>query len=333
MGGDFAPAEIVAGAVQAARDFPAVKRMILVGDETAIRRELARLKAVPGSVEVVHASEVIGMDESPAQAVMKKRDSSIVRMIDLVKTGQADAAVSAGNTGAVMGAAHLKLRTLEGVIRPAIAAVMPTQGRPMVLVDAGANTESDADLLCQFAVMGSVYARDILKQPRPVVGLLSNGEESSKGNKLTKETFPRLAASHLHFRGNVEGHDVFEGETDVVVCDGFVGNVLLKTAESVAHAIGHWLKQELTRNPIRLFGTLFLRGALRAMKERMDPETYGGAPLLGINGVCIITHGASRAKAIYQAVRVAGEWIGHDLNASLVAEIRKLNHAEESVVA
>lgn len=332
MGGDFAPAEIVAGAILAARDFPAVKRLILVGHQDAVRRELARHKNVPPSIEVFHASEVIGMDEPPAQAVMKKRDSSISRMIDLIKAGEADAAVSAGNTGAVMGAAHLKLRTLEGVLRPAIAAILPTQKRPVILIDAGANTESDPELLSQFAVMGSVYARDILGQAKPVVGLLSNGEESSKGNKLTKETFPLLKASHLNFRGNVEGHDVFEGETDVVVCDGFVGNVLLKTAESVAHAIGHWIKQEFTRNPIRMLGALLLRGALKSMKERMDPENYGGAPLLGINGACIITHGASKAKAIYHAVRVARDWIGHDLNTNIVAEIRKIKHADETAV-
>lgn len=324
MGGDYAPAEIVAGAIWAAREIPAVKRLFLVGDQDAIRRELARHKAVPAAIEVYHASESISMDEAPAQAVMKKRDSSINRMIDLVKSGEADAAVSAGNTGAVMGAAHLKLRTLEGVLRPAIAAILPTQGRHLILIDAGANTETDPALLRQFAVMGSVYAREILGRPKPVVGLLSNGEEDSKGNKLTKETFPLLAASHLNFRGNVEGHHVFEGETDVVVCDGFVGNVLLKTAESTAHAIGHWIKQEFTKNPIRLLGALLLRGALKSIKDRMDPETYGGAPLLGINGVCIITHGSSGAKAIFHAVRVAGDWIGHDLNRSIVEEIRKL---------
>ncbi len=328
MGGDFAPAEIVAGAVWAARDNRAVTKLILVGNQDAIRKELAKHKAVPSSIEVFHASETIAMDEAPAQAVMKKRDSSINRMIDLVKSGEADAAVSAGNTGAVMGAAHLKLRTLEGVIRPAIAAILPTKGRPMILIDAGANTDADPLLLRQFAVMGSVYSREILGQKSPVVGLLSNGGEDSKGNKLVKETFPLLAASGLNFRGNVEGHDAFEGKTDVVVCDGFVGNVLLKTAESVAHAIGHWLKDEFTRNPIRILGALLLKNALKSLKERMDPETYGGAPLLGINGVCIITHGSSRAKAIYHAVRVAGDWIGHDLNKGIVEEIRKLSTDE-----
>ncbi len=331
MGGDLAPAEIVAGAVWAARDYPAIKRLILVGEQNAIRKELAKHTAVPSSVEVFHASETIAMDEAPAQAVMKKRDSSINRMIDLVKSGDADAAISAGNTGAVMGAAHLKLRTLEGVIRPAIAAILPTKGRPMILIDAGANPDADPLLLQQFAIMGSAYSREILGQANPVVGLLSNGGEASKGNKLSKETFPLLAASGLNFKGNVEGHDVFEGKTDVVVCDGFVGNVLLKTAESVAHAIGYWLKDEFTRNPIRLLGALLLRRALKSLKERMDPENYGGAPLLGINGVCIITHGSSHAKAIYHAVRVAGEWVGNDLNKSIVEDIRKLSNDESPV--
>lgn len=324
MGGDFAPSEIVAGAVWAARELPSVERLLLVGVESAIRSELTKYRGVSSKLELVSASEVIGMGESPSQAVMKKRDSSIVRSIELIRNGEADAAVSAGNTGAFMGAAHLRLRTLEGVIRPAIAAVMPTQKRPVVLIDAGANIEPDPEQMVQFAVMGSVYAREILGVVHPVVGLLSNGEEDGKGNALTRAVFPLLQKSGLNFRGNVEGHDVFEGETDVIVCDGFVGNVLLKTAESAAHAVGHWIRQEFTRTPIRLLGLFLLRGALRSLKQKLDPEGYGGAPLLGVNGVCIVTHGASRAKAIFHAIRVAGEWIGHGLNDAIVADLRKL---------
>jgi glycerol-3-phosphate acyltransferase PlsX len=321
MGGDYAPREIVRGAVEAARRLPAVSRILLVGDAEAVRRELGPDSPVSDKIEVRHAAEVVGMDESPAQAVRRKKDSSIGRAVDMVHSGEADAAVSAGNTGAFVVAATLKLGRLPGVERPAIAAVLPTQNRPFVLVDAGANTDCTAGLLFQFAVMGSVYSRVILGQRAPVVGLLSIGGEDVKGNELTKEAFGLLSGSHLNFTGNVEGHDLFVGETDVVVCDGFVGNVVLKTSESTAHAIGHWMKQEFRRNPVRVLGALLLSGALKAMRRRMDPETYGGAPLLGVNGICIITHGASSASAIFHAIRVASEAVEQKLNELIVGQI------------
>jgi glycerol-3-phosphate acyltransferase PlsX len=323
MGGDFAPAEIVAGSVDAARELPGIDHIILVGDEGAIRRELARHPPA-AKIEIRHAAEVVGMDESAAQAIRKKKDSSISRIIDMVKAGEADGAVSAGNTGGMVVASTLKLRTLEGILRPAIATVMPTQGRPVILIDAGANVSCDPVMLLQFGVMGSVYSREILGVARPVVGLLSIGGEDIKGNDVTREAFRLLRASPLNFRGNVEGHDLFRGETDVVVCDGFVGNVVLKTAESVAHAIGAWLKQELVRNPIRMLGALLLRNGLRDMKRRMDPELYGGAPLLGVNGVSIITHGSSSRRAIYHAIRVTRESVGHNVNRHIVDEIKRL---------
>lgn len=325
MGGDFAPAEIVDGAVQAAKALSGIDKIYLVGDERAIGAELSRNGKVPAVIEIVHASQVVDMDELPALAVRQKKDSSISRTVDLVKRGDADAIVSAGNTGAAVVAATLKWRTLEGVERPAIAAVMPTEGRPVILIDAGANIDCDPRLMVQFAVMGDVYARVILKQPNPVVGLLSIGGEDVKGNEKTKEAFKLLSESHLNFRGNVEGHDLFDGHTDVAVCDGFVGNIVLKTTESVASAIGHWLKQELTRNPVRLVGAGLLRGAFRSMKARMDPEVYGGAPLLGANGVCIISHGASTAKAIRNAIRVAHESVGHQLNHLIVEGLQSIN--------
>lgn len=323
MGGDFAPTEIVAGAVDAARDLPGIDQIILVGDESAIRRELAQYPVFP-KIEIRHAAEVVGMDESAAQAIRKKKDNSISRIIDLVKNGEADGAVSAGNTGGMVVASTLKLRTLEGILRPAIATVMPTQGRPVILIDAGANVSCDPAMLLQFGVMGSVYSREILGVARPVVGLLSIGGEDIKGNDVTREAFRLMRASPLNFRGNVEGHDLFRGETDVVVCDGFVGNVVLKTAESVAHAIGAWLKQELVRNPIRMVGALLLRNGLKQMKRRMDPEMYGGAPLLGVNGVSIITHGSSSRRAIYHAIRVTRESVGHNVNQHIVEEIKRL---------
>ncbi|MBL7115575.1 MAG: phosphate acyltransferase PlsX [Kiritimatiellae bacterium] len=324
MGGDHAPREIVKGAVKAARGLKGVSRIILVGDEQAIRKELALHGAIPDLIEVMHASDVVAMDEAPAQAVRRKKDSSIGRAVDLVKAGEADAVVSAGNTGAVVVAATLKLRTLAHIERPAIATIMPTANRRAVLVDAGANTDCTPKMLTQFAVMGSVYARVILGQKSPIVGLLSIGGEASKGNEITKETFRMLSDSPLNFCGNVEGHDLFEGHTDVVVCDGFVGNVVLKTCESTAKAMAHWLKQEFTRTPWRTLGALMLKGAVRDMKKKTDPELQGGAPLLGAKGVCIITHGSSSYRAIYHAIRVAAESVHHHLNEVIVSEAEKM---------
>jgi glycerol-3-phosphate acyltransferase PlsX len=213
--------------------------------------------------------------------------------------------ISAGNTGAVVVAATLKLRTLAGIDRPAIATVMPTPRRPFVLIDAGANTECSAQLLLQFAVMGSVYAQKILGQPSPRVGLMSVGTEESKGNDVTKEAYRLLRESGLNFSGNIEGHDLYLGNVDVAVCDGFVGNVILKTSESVVHAMGQWIRQEFRRSPIRMLGAMLLKHALLDMKNKANPDLAGGAPLLGVNGVCIISHGASSARAIYNAIRVA----------------------------
>lgn len=326
MGGDYAPREILAGAVLAARELENLTSLILVGQEEVMRRELEAYGPLPPKLVIRHASEVVGMEETPALAIRKKKDNSISRMMDLINAGEADAAVSAGNTGAMVVAATLKLRTLEGIERPAIATVMPTTGRPLVLVDAGANTDCTPAMLAEFAVMGSVYAREILGQPNPVVGLMSIGGEDSKGNEITKEAFRLLSAAPVNFRGNVEGHDLFRGETDVVVCDGFVGNVVLKTSESVAHAIGSWLKKEFKANPLRILGAILLRGALKSIKKKMDPEMFGGAPLLGVNGVCIITHGSSSRTAIFHAVRVACEAVGHHVNDHIIEEARKLGN-------
>ncbi len=324
MGGDHAPREIVVGAVRAISELPRLSSIILVGNRDAIESELSKLGNRPDGLEIHHASEVVDMDESPAAAVRRKKDSSIGRAVDLVKHGKADAVVSAGNTGATVVASTLKLRTLEGVSRPAIGVVMPTQTKPFVLVDAGANIDSDPHLLAQFAAMGDVYARVILGQAKPVIGLLSIGGEDVKGNEITKEAFRILNSSVLNFRGNVEGSDVFKGDIDVAVCDGFVGNIVLKTSESIAKAIGHWLKEELTSGLLRKLGALLVSGAMKEMKKKMDPEMYGGAPLLGVNGVCIITHGASSAKAIFHAIRVASESLDHQLNHLIVDEVKKL---------
>lgn len=322
MGGDFAPKEIVKGAVEAINGIKGIEKLFLVGDEKAVRAELAACGCTHPGIEVRHASEVVGMDEHPAQAVRKKKDSSIGRAVDLVKSGEADAVISAGNTGAVVVAATLKLRALDGVTRPGIAAVMPTRTKPLVLIDAGASIDCPPDQILQFGVMGSLYAKIVLGQPEPVVGLLSIGTEDIKGNDATKEAFKLLEESSLNFRGNVEGHDLFTGETDVVVCDGFVGNVVLKTTESAAEAIGHWIKQEFKKGIIRLVGCLFLMGALKAIKRKLDPEMYGGAPLLGVNGICIITHGASSSRAIYHAIRVGAESVQGRLNEKIISALK-----------
>lgn len=314
MGGDFAPREIVRGALSAAKDLPGLDKITLVGDEAAIRRELSLGGEVPEMLAIRHATEVVGMEESPANAIRRKKDNSISRAVDLVKDGAADAMISAGNTGAVVVAATLKLRTLPGIDRPAIATVMPTPEKPFVLIDAGANTDCSAQLLLQFAVMGRIYAQNILGCANPRVGLMSVGTEESKGNEITKEAFRLLSEAQLNFSGNIEGHDLYKGNVDVAVCDGFVGNVILKTSESVAHATNLWIKQQFSRSPLRILGALLLTRALKDLKKQMDPDLAGGAPLLGVNGVCIISHGASRARAIYHAIRVARDSVNARIN-------------------
>ena len=323
MGGDFAPREIVAGTLDAARQLVGVDKLFLVGDEAAIRRECDRQGAIPDLIEIRHCAEVVGMEESPANAVRRKKDSSISRAVDLVKSGEADAVFSAGNTGAAVAATTLKLRTLEGVERPAIATIIPAP-RPFVLIDAGANPDSTSRMLAQFAVMGSVFAREILGVTKPRIGLLSVGTEESKGNQITKEAFQVLEKTTLNFLGNVEGHDLFEDKVDVIVCDGFVGNVVLKTCEAVAHVMKTWLKEEFTRTPIRMLGAALLKGAFETIRKKSDPDIFGGAPLLGANGVCIIGHGVSNAFAVCNGIRVAGEWVSHNLNQQIVAGIKQL---------
>jgi glycerol-3-phosphate acyltransferase PlsX len=326
MGGDYAPREIVEGTLRAAEGIPGIEKLFLVGDEAAIRAELAKHKgAVPKCIEIIHASQVVEMGESPAVAIRRKKDSSIARSVELVKDGKADAIFSAGNTGAAVAAATLKLRTLEGVARPAIATVMPTPEKPFVLLDAGANPDSTPEMLQQYAVMGSIYSREILGVASPGVGLLSIGEEAAKGNEITKKTFGLLEQSEINFIGNVESRDLFGGKVDVAVCDGFVGNVVLKTSEAVARMIGDWLKTMFKANPLRILGALLSKGVFKEMKSHADPSSYGGAPLLGANGVVIIGHGSSNALATYNGIRVAAEAINHDVNHLIEAQLKSIN--------
>ena len=329
MGGDNAPGEIVRGGVEAAESLPDIK-VLLVGVQSQIDAELAKYpKAVEtaqkaGRLEVVHAPDVAEMDESPVMAVRRKKDCSINVAMRLVKEGKADAFVSAGNSGAVATSAILNLGRIAGVQRPAIATILPTRRpiRPLLLLDAGANMDCHADWLVQFAIMGSVYSKAVLKRTKPLVGLLSIGTEDCKGNELSKETFPLLKeVKSIDFRGNVEGHDVFQGQTDVVVCDGFVGNVVLKTSESLAHAIGYFLKRECFRGIARVLGAILLKGVFKSLKQQLDPDIYGGAPLLGVPGAVIITHGSSTHKAIYYAVKAGANAARNDVTGLIAKEI------------
>jgi len=331
MGGDFAPDEIVPGCVDAIRAYPSIDQLILVGDEARIRQDLTAYDAPQDRIEVLHASEVIDMGEAPAMALRRKKDSSISRAIELVKKGEADAVFSAGSTGAMVAGSTLKLRTLEGIDRPTIATVLPTQKHEVVLLDAGANPECTERMLCQFAVMGDVYAREILGISSPRVGLLSIGGEEAKGNDLTKQTFKRLQDSHLNFVGNVESHDLFEGDVDVVVCDGFTGNMVLKTSEAVARAMKSWLKSEFTATWTRKLGALMLKPAFKAISDKSNPETRGGAPLLGVNGIVYIGHGSSSRVAVKNAMKVVRDSLQHDINHHMIDDIARLPDAREAV--
>jgi len=316
MGGDKAPQVTVKGAVQAAReaDSLGIEEIILVGDSQAIKKELSSLGASNLPLSIKPAREVIAPDEAAASAVKQKKDSSIVVATNLVKEGKADALVSAGHTGAVMASCLINLKRLKGISRPAIATLVPNIKGATVLLDAGANVDCKPKHLVQFALMGSVYAHYILGIEKPKVGLLSIGEEKSKGNELTFETYRLLENSQLNFVGNAEGKDIANGAVDVVVCDGFVGNVLLKFGESFAKMIMAELKEELSRNfPLKL-RALISRPAFVSLKRRLDYSEYGGAPLLGTNGVCIISHGKSSSKAIKNALRVASEFVRHKVN-------------------
>lgn len=304
MGGDFAPREVVAGAVRAAKEFGC--QIALVGIEERIKEELKKLKSYPDSIEIVHAPEVIEMDEPAALSVRKKRDSSIIRCIELLKSQKADAFFSAGNTGAVVCAATLGLGMLNSVERPGIAVITPTlKKNPTLVIDVGANIDAKPAHLLQYALMAEVYYRHIFKFEKPSVGLLNVGEEKAKGTDFIKETYQLLAQSHINFQGNVEGKDIFKGKTDIVVCDGFVGNVALKVSEGVAEALGEILKRELLKSMMAKIGLLFIYNSLRRVKKHLDYSEYGGALLLGVNGIVIIGHGRSSAKAVKNAIAVA----------------------------
>jgi len=330
MGGDHAPTVNVEGAKAALNYYPKISKIFLVGDEATLKSECAKAKLNDERIEIVHAEEVVEMHESGAKTLRTKKKSSISIANDLVKSGEAEAVVSAGNTGAAVACATLKLRTLKGVERAGIATPIPNEHGTCNLLDAGANPEAKPEHLLGYAVMGAVYAKEVLGVQKPTVGLMSNGEEDEKGTTFTKETFKMLQefeASGLapfSFKGNVEGHDLFESKLDVCLCDGFTGNIILKSVEATAKAMSKWLKLELTRKPLRVLGAAMAKGAFRDLKKRSSYESFGGSPLLGVNGVAIIAHGGSSALAIQNALRVACETVENNVNPQIQAALAKI---------
>ena len=321
MGGDNAPQVEIEGAIQAVKELDV--SVVLVGDRDLLEAELDKRGARDLPITVKAASEVVGMHESPSVALRKKKDSSVRVAFNLLKSCDVDAVVSAGNSGAAMATAMFVLKKLAGVDRPAIATVLPSLKGQTVVLDVGANVDCKPLHLVQFAVMGEVYAKDVLAIDRPKIGLLSNGEEEEKGNDLTRETHRILKDTSLNYVGYVEGRDIYSGAVDVVVCDGFVGNVVLKTSEGLAEAIGQMLKESLGKSVFSKLGYLLSRPSFKSFKKKMDYSEYGGAPLLGVNGVGFISHGGSNANAIKNAIRVAAEFVENGVNAHMLDEFEK----------
>ena len=332
MGGDHAPKSEVEGAVRAVRSLDV--KVVLVGQEDVIKRELASHGDVRGlPIEIVHAKEVITMKDS-VDAFRTKRDSSMRVAARLVQKGVASGFVSAGNTGAVMATAKLVQGVVKGVERPALAGVLPTvEGSPVVVVDVGANVNCSPGMLAQFAVMGEVYSRAIFRGERPRVGLLSIGEEEHKGNELTRAATPLLKSLPINFIGNVEGRDIYTGDIDVIVCDGFIGNVALKVSEGLVDMISKMLRESLEATITRKIGYVLSRTAYHDFKKRVDYSEYGGAPLLGVKGVCIIAHGRSNANAIKNAIRVAKEFASGHANERIEEELARGPFANVTVAA
>jgi glycerol-3-phosphate acyltransferase PlsX len=327
MGSDKAPEPEIRGAILACRHYDV--RVHLVGPEEALRpaleRQLRWPEASEPNIHIVHASEWISMDDRAAQAVRAKRDSSMRIGLRMVREGTAAGFFTAGNTGAAMATAKMVLGMLAGVHRPALATIVPTvTGTPSLLLDVGANVDCDPDNLVQFAVMGNMYARSVLHITHPRVGLLSIGEEDSKGNGLTRDTLPMLRGLHgINFVGNVEGRDLFNGRSDVTVCDGFVGNVALKSIEGAAKLVSVLLREALKSTVTSQVGALLSRKAFNDFKKRLDYSEYGGAPLLGVRGVCIVGHGSSNERAIMNGIRVAAEFAQAEVNSGIEAALRK----------
>lgn len=325
MGGDHGAGVVVCGALSALAASTTIQELILVGQESEIRKGAGSSAGLSDPrVRILHATEVVSMEDGPMEVLRRKKDSSMARAIAAVAAHEADAILSCGNTGCLLAASTIKLKRLEGVDRPGIATVIPTPENEFVLLDAGANVEAKPLHLLHYAIMGAVYSAEILGYKNPRVGLLCNGTEESKGNSLTQEAY-RLCrqAAGVNFLGNVEGHDLFAGRVDVVVCDGFVGNITLKTSESLAKGMFRLLKRELTANPLRRLGALLARGAFRSIRNRMDPDMYGSAPLLGLNGVVFKAHASASERAVRNGIRLATETFRHRVNETIVRRIQE----------
>jgi phosphate acyltransferase len=323
MGGDHGPEVVVRGVKMALDRYSAIEGLYLVGKEEEVRQWMGKAHLNDSRVEVVHASEVLLMTDKPTDGLRKKKDCSMLRAVDLLKEGKAQALVSQGNTGGLVAISTVRLRALEGVDRPALAAIMPTMKGAGILVDVGANPECKAMHLAQFAIMGEIYSHAIFGREKPKVGVLSNGSEETKGTELTREAVQLIRKLDLNFVGYVEAKEFFEGEVDVAVCDGFVGNLVLKGCEGLAKTIARLLKDEVKAHPVRMLGGLLARGAFKTLKQKMDPDVYGGAPLLGLNGNVIKAHGGSREAAIMNAVRVATETIKQRVNEHITQQVSK----------
>jgi len=330
MGGDYGPSVVVEGAIMAVEEFGDSIELVLVGNSRMIEAEMERhrLREVP--LTVIHTKETISMSDSAVKAYRQKKDSSLYVALELQKKGEVAATVSAGHTGAVMAHALLMLGRLPGVLRPAIAAVFPTEKDKAVLIDVGANPDCKAQHLYQFGIMGAIYAKIVHKKANPKIGLLSIGEESSKGNEVTVNTHKLFSHSSVNFFGNIEGRDILNGKCDVIVCDGFVGNIMLKFAESVGGFFRSQAKHQVGKNLISNLGAFLMRPVMRRVREKLDYSEYGGAPLLGIDGICIISHGGSSPKAIKNAVGVAAIMAADKINEKIKSELYKSGRSDLS---
>ncbi len=333
MSGDQGCAVVVDGARMALQSNKRISELLLVGDQKQIEAAMVRNRLRDSRVRIIHASQVLTMEDKPLQAIRKKKDSSLVKSIEMIKQGHAEAVISPGNTGALVAASTITLRRLEAVERPAIATVMPAGKKEFILIDAGANHDCKPIHLLHFAIMGSVYSREILGHSRPRVGILSNGTEDMKGTELTREAAKLCQQVDLNFLGYVEGHDLFADHVEVVVTDGFVGNIVLKTCESLGKGMLRLLKRELAANPVRKLGAILAAKAFQKLKRRLDPDLYGGAPILGLNGNVIKAHGSARETAIMNAIRVSTEAIDHHINDIIQEEVARANQRVHSRVS
>jgi glycerol-3-phosphate acyltransferase PlsX len=325
MGGDHGAETIIEGVRLALRSNTSITQLALVGRPADIEAAIQHTGCRDPRVSIVPATEVLTMEDKPVEGLRRKKDCSILRAVDLLKEGLADAMISPGNTGGIVAASTIRLRPLPGVDRPGIATVIPAPKNEFVLLDSGASVECRPMHLLHFAIMGGIYSREILGYKNPRVGILSNGTEPNKGTEATQEACKLCKMADLNFIGYVEGHDLFHDRVDVVVCDGFIGNIVLKTLESFAKGLGNWVKDEISKNPKRLLGAMLVKNALRTIKRRIDPDTRGGAPLLGLNGTIFKAHGSASALAITNAIGECAKALQHRLNQMIESEIAKAN--------